>query len=698
MSQKLDDVINFKGSVTDGIKDVDRSELINGTDVAVIDKDWFDIRMLPGGQDMDPIVRKNRFHSTASDKYFDSRLGGNIGINPKAQFSDLVDIRGHSYDIDDILKPEKLGRYYSEVHDDNSVLLKMTMGVHDFASLPDYLFSAIDYKDSYVANKGVLPTGYDFGSVVGSGVMLAAFPMMTILIWGLKFASSLAFDTGPLQYYRMKPTMHTYWAGVSQTVTNIVTERGFMAPSLMADKTLANKIGVGVQLDKSHMEAMRELMPELIGPNNYIDVFAIANRAEVLHNKRLYREKELYDRGESSEYDFLGYVYDKDNNTMERKSAGSTTTSNTNYNVSFTNFLKKVTGKDGLYGSDKKKAVIDKDIPVSDTKYTKDSDGRYPNNPSTDKLEYAEKLAAAIDAGIKDGGQYANFYVKHIGTVTETFTNGVSDIGSGSKLNSVAKGARDIEFSLGGGKILGDTVSKIYDTGKNVIAGTLNSMSFGLGNVLQTLTGNAYVNIPKKWDNSTVSLSNVTYRIELRPTYNTPFSQIKDVDIPYAMILNTVLPLSAGASSHTSPFLCQTHCQGIQEYDLAMVTNVSVKRGVSNLSFDKNNQAQGIDIDITITDLAPLVSMSVNTSIFDSFKVGLEDSTPLGRYIRTLTSRPLLESKYMVPKIKRKAARLLMAKDQMLSASSAGMLIGNSLTGILGGVVEDHAVTLNNLR
>lgn len=693
MSQKLCDVINLDGNIADGIKDVDRTELLSGNDIKVMDSDWFDIRMIPPNSAMHPIVRRNRFYSTADDKYFDSRLGGNIGINPKAQFSDLVDIRGHNFNIDDITKPEKLGRYYSEVHDDNALLLKLTMGVHDFASLPEYIFSAIDYKDSYIANKGVLPTGYDFGSVIGSGVMLAAFPMMTILIWGLKFASSLMFDRGPLQYYRVKPTMHLYWAGVNHTVTNIVTEEGILIPELMPESSLSDKIGASVKLDRDDMDELRELMPELISDNNYIDVFGIATRAEVLHNKRLYREKELYDSKAINEYDFLGYVY-KDGDTAERKSAGSSTVSSMNYNVSFTNFLKKVTGKDGLYGSEKKvEKATEETMPTG--KYTKDGDGRYPNKSTPLKRDYAEKLAEAIDAGIKDGGQYANFYVKHIGTVTETFSNSVSDIGSSNKINSVAKGARDIEFSLGGGKILGDTVSEIYDAGKNVVAGTLNSMSFGLGNVLQTLTGNAFVNIPKKWESSSVSLSSVTYRIELRATYNEPFSNIKDVYIPYAMVMNTVLPLSAGASSHTSPFLCQSYCQGIQEYETAMVTNVSVKRGVSNLSMDSFNRTQGIDIDITITDLAPLTAIPISSSIFDSFRVGLEDNTALGRYIRTLTARPLLDSKYMVPKIKLKASRLLMMKDQAFSLHASGMRIGGALSGILGGVVEDHAVTLN---
>lgn len=694
MSQNLMDVISQPNSSGKEVKRFDRAE-INNNDVKVIDRDWFDVRIIPANEDMNPIVRKNRFYTTTSDKYFDSRLGGNIGINPKAQFSYLADIRAHTFNARDVLKPEKLGRYFGEVFDDNSLILKMTMGVADFASLPDYIFSAIDYRDSYVANKGYLPIGYDFGSFVGSAIMLAAFPLMTIFIWGVKAASSMVFDRGPLQYYRVKPTMHTYWAGVAATFTQITTELGILAPELMPDSSEADKIGVGFKFDEDDMNQIRDMMPDLVTDSNYIDVFAIATRAETLHNKRLLREKELYEKGDVNEYDFLGYVMDENDN-IERKSAGSTIISETNYKHSFSKFLEKLTGKGSLF-----EGPPAKETPMSgnglidpNVKYTKDGDGRYPIKNSETKIAYSKKLADAIDAGIKDGGQYANFYVKHISTVTETFSNEIGEISSGGKINSVAKGARDINFSLAGGNIIGETGEKIIEAGKNVIKGTLNSMSFGLGNVIQTLTGNSYVIVPKMWKDSTVSLSSVTFRIELRPTYNDPYSQAKDVYLPYAMIMNTVLPQGTGGNSYTAPFLCSTHCPGIQEYDTAIVSNVSVKRGVSNLSFDKYNRAQGIDIDITITDLAPLTTISTNSTVFDSFKVPLEDNTPLGRYLRVLTGRDLLSSKYMTPKIKKKASTLLMLKDNMFSPVAMGLRMSSPLQMFSGGAVAQSATTL----
>lgn len=59
----------------------------------------------------------------------------------------------------------------------------------------------------------------------------------------------------------------------------------------------------------------------------------------------------------------------------------------------------------------------------------------------------------------------------------------------------------------------------------------------GLSGVLATLTGNAYVDLPKKWESSDMSFTSHTYSMQLRALYNTPFSILKDEIIPLCMIL-----------------------------------------------------------------------------------------------------------------------------------------------------------------
>jgi len=411
----LSDVLN---SATDtklddgSVKGTDKEDYIK-EDVNILDSEWFDLRFIPATSKMHPVDARNRYYSTASDKFTNTRMGSSLAINPRAQFCQYSDIRvkNRVYEGDVTVTnaaDSGIGRMYSEVFDDNQQLVYMSFGIPKFNSLPDFFLSAIDYRDSYIANTGRLPTGYDVGSFLGKGIMLAAFPLMTITIWSLKFLTKLALGNSNFDYYYMEPTMPMYWGGVNTIVTTLATEIGFLIPSLMPEGTLADKIGVPARLDSNDLEELKAIAPELLTEDNYIDVFRIAVRPQVLANRILLKEKELYDKGDISEYDFLGYVY-ADGDVKERKSAGSGMAAKTNYKISFKNFLDKLTKGDGLYATETKPNTTAETVKV-DPKYTKDNQGMYNSKSTPEKESYMSKLTEAIDSGIKEGGMYAILY------------------------------------------------------------------------------------------------------------------------------------------------------------------------------------------------------------------------------------------------------------------------------------------------
>lgn len=667
-------------------------------EVNVLDRDWFDLRFNPPADKMFSIDAANRYYSTASQKFTDTRLGRSLALNPKPQSCQYSDIRVknnstvNSVSISGALGTG-LGRKYSEIDDDFQQLVYMSFGIAKFNSLPDYFLSAVDYRDSYIANTGRYPTGYDIGKTLGNLVMLAAFPLMSVTIWSLKFISKLALGSDSFDYYTMEPTMHMFWGGVNTLVNQFASEIGFLAPSLIPEKTKSGRIGVPASLDSADLEYIRAMAPELLTKHNGIDMFGVAVRPQVMMNRLLLKEKELYDKGDVSEYDFLGYIVN-DDTVSESKSAGVGNVMN--YNLSFSRFLKKLTGSGGLFGPETPEDTIKKER--TNNKYTKDENGMYPIESTPAKESYASRLSEAIDAGVKDGGQYVILAVDHVGTVSESFSNNVGEIGTAGKIKSLSSGARDIRFNLAGGNVLGDTIKDGIDSIKNVLAGTLDSVTMGLSNVIQTLTGNGYADIPKKWESSDVTLSSVTYNMELRRTYNTPLSTLRDELIPLAVMINSVAPLATGKSSHTSPYLCELFCKGVQNIKMGMVTSVTISRGVGNLKYDRQNRPLGIDISFTVTDLSTILTAPVNASIFSSFNLSLDDNTPMSRYISTVASRDLLTSKYMVPKAKLKASRLLMGIDQAVSPYSWGMRTGSVLSGILGGAVADHALSLSQVN
>ena len=687
--------------ITNNVSNITKSESSKkfATDNIVFDNNWFDIRFIPPDMNMNPIDVFNRFYTTASRKFTSTRIGGNFGINVKPQFTRWADIRHGNrgfrgrLTINNLNVDAGLGRVYSERYDDAQQMIMLQFGKEKFNSLSNFMLSAIDYRDSYIANNGRYPTGYAVGSTVGAGIMLVAFPWMTLAIWGLKFASGLIANVDSFNYYYMEPAMHLYWSAVSQIVTILGTELGILIPELMPEKTDANRIGVPVRLNTSDLEEYKKLMPGLFTENNYIDIFKIATTTQTLANRLLLEEYELYQKGEESPYDFLGYVY-KDGVIKEKASPGSGLINTLNYNLSFEKWLNKLTKGDGLYAAPEKTETKTADADIKT--FGRGSDGRYP---VLDKDEsYANKLAATIDAGIKEGGGYAIFNVEFSGSTTESFSNNVSDINLGSTLHTVASAARNMKFNFAGGNLFGETQQEAVGAVKNVVAGAVDSMTYGVSNVIQTLTGNAYVDIPKKWDTSDMSFPSITYNMSLRALYNTPFSRLKDELIPLAMILAGTLPLSAGQSAHTSPFLCEAFCKGVQHIKMGMITSLSVTRGVNNLAYDKNKNMRGIDVSFTITDFSTIMTAPVNTSIFDTFNIALEDNKPINRYLAVLASRDLLTSKYMVPRMKLKASRMLMNIDKTFSPHAIGMRIGHGLNNLLGGLVADHAMSISQLN
>jgi hypothetical protein len=228
------------------------------------------------------------------------------------------------------------------------------------------------------------------------------------------------------------------------------------------------------------------------------------------------------------------------------------------------------------------------------------------------------------------------------------------------------------------------------------VKGALNSISFGLDSVVQTLTGGGFIDLPDKWDNSDTSFPDITYKMELRSSSGDVISQLQNIYIPLAMILAGVLPIATGKASYTSPMLCNLFCKGVQKIDLGIIKNVTITRGVGNLGFSRQWKALAVDVSFTVKDLSSIMASPVNGTIFDIFRVGLDDASVLSRYLATMASRDIYTDKYASQKIKLRASRVLMKANQAISSSAWGLRTGESLNHVLGGVVADHTLSLNH--
>jgi len=328
--------------------------------------------------------------------------------------------------------------------------------------------------------------------------------------------------------------------------------------------------------------------------------------------------------------------------------------------------------------------------------FEEDKEGKIPmtETEKTRHKSWSEEYAQYFDAVARGGGSHVVFQVEYVGSVTETFTNTIKEMPAASMVKSVSNKGRDIRFSLGGGNIV-DGMGKALGYAKDVVAGTLDSFTFGLSNVLSTIFGSAYVDLPKMYDDSTVELPVLEFKTRLVSPFNNPFSQLQNIYIPLAMLLAGSLPLSTGKSSYTSPFLCNLFMKGIQQVQLGMITSLVVTRGVSNLGYSKNSRALAIDVTFHVTDFSSIMTAPINSGVFGAFKMSLDDDNLLNRYLATLGSRDLHTILYNTPKFKMRLSKLKMGIDEILSPSFSAYKDGDLFKGIFGGLLSN--MSLNQL-
>lgn len=713
--KKEEDILdrNKELGIADVLKVESGLDIIKNDDVPVIDKDWINSRFMTASSNLDNEVKAYRFESTSKGKFTNSSLGGNIGINSRPQFTRYCDVRNsisaNKTDISLYTKVDRIGmgRYYSEAIDDNAQTVFLEFGVPKFNSMLDFFMRAVDYEDSYIANHGRVPYGYTVGRVAGGIFMLAAFPIITLTVWALKSVSKLLFGNKNFDYYYMEPTMHTYWGSVNSIVTNMATELGILIPQFMGkdDKPYEEgRMGMPVKIDQDDLDAIKKLLPGLITTKNYIDVYAIATRAQNTANIERLAERKLY---EISKDDNKDDVTEFDPTAYRKENYESITGKIDNY-LTFSSYLDSTVKNGGLFAPKDKPSIFESNIVKSEEinpetgkletvrkGVTKNKDGTYPIKENESEKSYLDGVANSLDSTLRGGGMHAAFYVNYTGSATESFSNSTGEIGAGEKLKSLSSTARDIKFDISGGNIAGG-VDEVFKTVQSVLAGALDSVSAGLSNVVSTITGGGYVDIPKRWMDSEMSLPTISYEMQLVSPYGNTLSQLQNIYIPLAMILAGALPLQAGKSSYTSPFLCSLFSKGIQNIKLGMITSLTITRGTSNLGFNKYKKPLAIDVSFTVTDFSQLMTAPIDSSLFDVFNVVPQDDTPLGNYIATLTSRDYLTSKYTIPKAKLRASRLLMEKEQMFSSASMGMRFGETLEPILGGALATHSLSLQH--
>jgi hypothetical protein len=648
----------------------------NSTNIdTIVDKSWVKQAFLVNDTQLGNVSDiSNRYWSSASVKFTDTRLGGNIGINSRPQFTRYSDIRvkGRLSGRADVTIGNTtgnfgMGRYYSEAIDDPSQTIYLRFGVPQFNSLTNFLSKAFDPNQTSIARTGRAPSAfYTLGQAAGTAASVIAFPAISMTILAGKFINSF-FVRPTSKFYTLKPSMHIYWSTVNTLVNTIAINKGIFPK--ISNTAEGQKIGEPFKLDTDYLTQLSNLLPDVFTGNSYFDMYAIANKAQRIANVLDSNDFDTLNNGTAT--DFTGYVK-KD---LTGKGSHATPVSDSKGDHSLSSRINEIF-KISNYKLEDGNERLESDPRIDPNS----KDGSEKKDPS-----FFQKLADNLDSEFRQGSQYAIFKVDATGSVSESFGNSVIESNLSQNLNSTSSRIREARFSFAEGDILGGTgiggmVQSAIGAVGDVAAGVLDGATFGFGGLIAGLGGSGFIDIPKHWQSSSVSLPRSSYSMQLISPYGNIISQIQNIYIPLCMLLAGCLPLSTGKQSYTSPFLCELFDRGRCQVRLGMIESLSITRGTSNLPFDIKGNALAIDVTFSIVDMSSIMHMPVSNGKLFEANMTLDEDNVLADYLAVLAGQGQYSQTYPMAKAQLTLAKKIMATKKLHSPAYLASLFHESST------------------
>lgn len=634
-----------------------------------------------GNPTKEDVEIRARFFTTANLKFADTRLGGNVVINPAPQFTRYADPRVKGL----YQNSEGMGRYYSEAIDDNKRIITMTFGVPQFNSLSTFYRGFYDHHAATVARTGRAPSiFYTAGQAIG---FVAGFlsPWLVLYSLGSAFIRS-AMNQPSSKYYFFRPSMASYWNAVTGIANDIAVKTQLISRKMADPQKTAGDVRTSALTEKDlneinkHIYTVLDSYDENTGEANGINVYAVATRYQRMQ-RAAFNTLEKYYASRSVPNDYKLMADEEGNVMLQMVSDAINKPELRRPKRTFNEYLQQWTSGNSP-GALKNAGPP----PQADT-----SQGAQPQGTSDfltekaisqqteeEKTSWWDFLMAELD----DGAQYVSFRVENTGDASESFSNQVGESEISSKINSISGSARSTRFSMADGNLedgmVGKTVGAIMNGVKDLAMGAANSLGI---DGIAALGGNAFADIPKHWLQSTSNLPRMSYRVRLVSPYGNRYSKFVNIWLPLSMLLAGSLPLSAGAHAYTSPFLCQLFDRGRAQTRLGMIENISVTRGMHNLAFNKIGEPMSVEVSFTVVELSNILHMPIAKSfnpITDASISAIFDNESLYHdYIATLTSLSLAEQIYVGERLKIGVTKYLKNLDTWFSVPHAMNALGD---------------------
>lgn len=645
-----------------------------------------------GKPTMDPTDVANMSFSTANFKFWNTSLGGHPAINPLPQLTRYADIKVKSLmngaasitPVEQTSQPLGLGRYYSEAYDDHYQIIHFRFGVASYNSLIQFFTGFYNSSAGSLARTGRVDKTFlehflNFGANL---LAVAVFPLAFIPIIFIFAGQAVRFllKIPSSKFYYLKPTMPAYWSAVQTMFNQLCVNRGLV--TYTNSKQFESFIGEAVKFSNLDSAVFNQLYPEF-STDGVLDVRAVATRhkrLELRHRKKLMQQ--LQKPGNDGWFGKVKTVYNEKMNINQANANESLTMRQVGLWQSFLKpaIYSRVGGADG-----KEDGLVERDMR---------------RGPDVSGMDVAtamqvlkgkwqgvanDSLADYFLASADDGHQWASFRVKYTGAVQESFSNSYAPSAMAQKLNAGSASKRDLSIDLAGGNIDPWGIAQSILSGVGTVLSTAADLLQVSG--LAAFAGNAFVDIPDHWDNSTSQLASTSYTIELRTPYNNLISQMLHLYLPLCMLLCGALPLMTGKQSHTSPFLCELYDRGRSITRLGQIQRISITRGAGNVGWNKDAICQGIDVSFEVKDLSTVMAIPIQQGASMFPLDGIFDSeNTYTDWLMAVAGLSLRDVNDRLPILKRQADTKIANIKSEFTISRLMMDLGESKLGFMASI------------
>ena len=665
---------------------------IISTDAGIIDDDWLKDTLGTSIRDYDKNDLKYLFYSAVMEETMDTSLGGHLCINPPYGFTPGADsyykgkIKGR---VDDT--PEGvdfnigMGRKYYEYIQANSKTrtLSLSFGIPEFQGIIGYIMGAVDYSKMIIVNEGRSPKWYYIGKDLGTLGAMVANPIFTASFFVLTKAWGIVFGASDPRFYHMKPDMVSYYSSFNIMMQMASAERGFTKLNLV--KPDENKKSLKVEIDSTYKDNLHRQLPRIFNEDGVIDVLKVTSRYQKLLNTKMLKEAKFYDEAKS--YTKQAHESSVDNDLYDDVDNGNKLSELSRGMSKLASFAKQTGAAEE--GDFEVNAYIEgykkkDDHSSHDPDYYKpDADGE---EKVTDTSDWAHDIQDYFKASLSNTSNSIFLQVEHLGSSTDTFSNTTKDLPAKNFFNSTSSAFRDIRFSLAGTDVITNSITNMVKNVRDVAAGVLDGASLGLTNVIHTLIGGGFVDMPKTWDDSNAKFAEHQFKVVINEPYGNMVSLLMDVDYVVYSLLAGMLPRSIGRAAYSSPLLCSGFIPGFVNIDLGLITDLAITRGSGTIGTTDYGAPLNMEITFTITDLNDVVSAPISDGYRDAYRMNIDEHSMFNKYVRMVSGSSFSDSKFIKRRAMIRLSSLYGVANTLFDGANLAFLAGENKGPILNKV------------